>query len=78
MTAETQIRINLADIRDYISMRKAKQASNVAWNTVKHLNVSGGGTFWQMFDNMENYDCRYEPSMKHLTEISMKLNLNTK
>lgn len=72
---ETQIRINLLDVRDYFNMRKNKQASYVKWKQVKSLIMPNSLTFWQMFWEFEDYDTRYEPSMTQLKQIMNEIDL---
>jgi len=65
----TQEKLNLIDIKDYLSMRERGVASNVSWQNVKHLNLPNGRTFWQMFAQFEDYDDRFEPCLKQLRTV---------
>jgi len=74
--AINQEKINRMEIKDYISMRKKKQASNVAWRNVRSLHVSNGNTFWQILGLInEDYDSQYEPSMVQLKKAEDFLSL---
>ncbi len=72
---KNQIKINLLYVKDYISMRKRKLASHVAWLNVKSLNMPNGNTFWQMLLKTKDYNPEHEPSLTQLKEVERTLKL---
>ena len=75
MRAQTNIRINMVDIKDYFSLRANKQASNVTWNKVKHLNTHLGCTVWQLFAKMVDYDSKHEPCLTQIEYAKVMLHI---
>jgi len=75
----TQERINLLSFNDYVSLRKQRCASSVAWNSVKILNTHLGFTVWEIFQAIANkndieYDYNFEPTLTHIKMVSEVLN----
>ena len=65
-----QKRINLLDIKDYISMREKDQTSNIKWENTKHLNTHLGKTFWQLCLEVDKeYNFLHEPSATQLDKV---------
>jgi hypothetical protein len=74
-----QEHINLVSFNDYVSLRKQRCASNVAWNSIKSLNTHLGLTVWQLFQDVADktgieYDNKFEPTLTHIEIVSKKLN----
>jgi len=76
MFIETQIRINLFDVQDYLNMRSKGYPSSVAWRNTRSLNMPDGGTLWQLCHKLdEDYIPEYEPSKVTLELVAKELGL---
>lgn len=78
MTPEAQIRINMVSIKDYINLRLSAHRSftSTAYESVRALNITGGGNFQQALYNLDNdFDFNYEPSRKLLIQFKDKYRL---
>ena len=70
-------RLNILTIKDYIYLRNNNLPSEVYFNSIKHLNLPNGLTVWQTLKSIdEDYDVRYQPSIKTLDKLEEYFKLN--
>ena len=75
LTPETQIRINMLNVKDYINLRLTANhsATNVLYENVRALNIKGGGNFQQALHKLDStFDFRFEPSKNTLIKFKEK------
>ena len=73
MNIETQLRLNLIDIKDYIYMRRNNIAGTLSkWRRIRSLNVEIGKTFWVCCQEIEGEFQFESPNMDTLETFSKK------
>ncbi len=74
LSIQTQIRINMIYIKDYINMRLSdkRYSTNVAYHNVRSMNIHGG-TFQSVLRELdETFDFKFEPCKDVLIKFKEK------
>lgn len=75
MNPETQIRINMLNIKDYVNIRfsSRRYSTKETYESIRNLNIKIGLNFQQAIYKIDNsFDFNYEPSKESLRRFRDK------